>query len=248
MRRSAQVAASEQVEERLTKALADVAELRTLLAARDRQIEHLTKMLFARQSERIADDKAPKAAVGLGRVNAAATAARRRSADEECEEIAYKRKKRGATRVSKDLPRETQMLALPEAERRCSCCNEVMCKIGEEVSERLDFTPAVLKVIETRREKYACLWNGRHTRGSGCPPAPAGRLTIGRRRRSVTKGHPLGRGALKARHDRHPRQRSTRNVSTRMRHREKEISEQRPCAAAGCWMPEKYVRAGRSGS
>jgi hypothetical protein len=117
MRRSAQVAASEQVEERLTKALADVAELRTLLAARDRQIEHLTKMLFARQSERIADDKAPKAAVGLGRVNAAATAARRRSADEECEEIAYKRKKRGATRVSKDLPRETQMLALPEAER-----------------------------------------------------------------------------------------------------------------------------------
>jgi hypothetical protein len=39
-----------------------------------------------------------------------------------------------------------------------------------------------------------------------------------------------------------------RNVSTRMRHREKEISEQRPCAAAGCWMPEKYVRAGRSGS
>jgi len=60
MRRSAQVAASEQIEERLTKALADVAELRTLLAARDRQIEHLTKMLFARQSERIADDKHPK--------------------------------------------------------------------------------------------------------------------------------------------------------------------------------------------
>ena len=61
--------------------------------------------------------------------------------------VSYKRKKRGATRISKDLPREVRTIALPEADRKCPCCNEPMQKIGEECSERLDYTPAVLKVM-----------------------------------------------------------------------------------------------------
>jgi len=76
--------------------------------------------------------------------------------DDEFETITYKRKKRGATRISKDLPREVVVLDVPEAERKCPCCGEVMEEIGKEVSERIDFTPAVLKVIETVRPKYAC--------------------------------------------------------------------------------------------
>jgi transposase len=151
------VVASEPIDERLTKALADNAELRGLLAARDRQIEHLTKMLFARKSERLADDKHPQLPLVWDEPSPAPPPPHvDEAADDECEVITYQRKKRGATRVSKDLPRETHTIALPEAARRCPCCNEVMCKIGEEVSERLDYTPAVLKVIETKREKYAC--------------------------------------------------------------------------------------------
>jgi hypothetical protein len=45
-----------------------------------------------------------------------------------------------------------------------------MCKIGEEVSERLDYTPAVLKVLETRREKYACKQH--EESGVLTPPVP----------------------------------------------------------------------------
>ncbi|HEX5051115.1 MAG TPA: IS66 family transposase [Planctomycetota bacterium] len=78
------------------------------------------------------------------------------AADDECETITYTRKKRGATRISKDLPRETVVLEVPEAERKCPCCGEPMQEIGREVSERIDFVPAVAKVIETVRPKYAC--------------------------------------------------------------------------------------------
>lgn len=76
--------------------------------------------------------------------------------DEEFETITYTRKKRGATRISEDLPRERIVLDLSEDDRKCSCCGEAMQQIGEEVSERLDYTPAVVKVIETVRPKYAC--------------------------------------------------------------------------------------------
>jgi len=76
--------------------------------------------------------------------------------DDEYETITYSRKKRGATRISKDLPRETIVLEVPEAERKCPCCGDTMQEIGREVSERIDFVPAVTKVIETVRPKYAC--------------------------------------------------------------------------------------------
>ncbi|HEX6812432.1 MAG TPA: IS66 family transposase [Planctomycetota bacterium] len=76
--------------------------------------------------------------------------------DDEYETITYTRKKRGATRISKDLPRETVVLDVPEKDRLCPCCGAAMQEIGKEVSERIDFTPAVLKVIETVRPKYAC--------------------------------------------------------------------------------------------
>lgn len=48
------------------------------------------------------------------------------------------------------------MIELPEDQRRCECCGEVMPAVGEEVTEQIDFVPAVTKVIETVRIKYAC--------------------------------------------------------------------------------------------
>ena len=76
--------------------------------------------------------------------------------DEEFDTITYTRKKRGATRISKDLPREVVRLDIAEENRKCPCCGDPMEQIGEESSERLDYTPAVVKVIETVRPKYAC--------------------------------------------------------------------------------------------
>ena len=52
------------------------------------------------------------------------------------------------------LPRVEQIIE--PASRSCPCgCGE-MARIGEDVSERLDVVPAQLRVLVTRRPKYAC--------------------------------------------------------------------------------------------
>jgi transposase len=52
------------------------------------------------------------------------------------------------------LPRVEQIME-PASTRCCCGCGE-MTKIGEDVSERLDVIPAQLRVLVTRRPKYAC--------------------------------------------------------------------------------------------
>jgi len=66
-------------------------------------------------------------------------------------------KRRGKRQpLPKDLPRETLVLDLDEHDKQCSCCQHTLHKIGEDRSEKLEFTPAVLKVLEVVRPKYAC--------------------------------------------------------------------------------------------
>lgn len=54
------------------------------------------------------------------------------------------------------LPRDIVVLPLSAEERACPECGEERPIIGYESSERLDYVPATLKVVETRREKCAC--------------------------------------------------------------------------------------------
>ena len=156
----------------------DPAQLRTRIAeleARNAELEktvaHLQHLIFGRKSERLGNDKQPKLPFPEPeREEPPRPPHVDEAPDEEYEEVTYKRKKRGATRISKDLPREIKKIELLEGDRLCRCCNEVMQAIGEEVSERLEFTPAVLKVIETRRVKYAC--KKHEEAGVATPPAP----------------------------------------------------------------------------
>lgn len=62
----------------------------------------------------------------------------------------------GRRRLPRTLLRERVEYELSEAERACPQCAQTMPRIGEEVSERLEFVPATLKVIEEARAKYAC--------------------------------------------------------------------------------------------
>ena len=45
---------------------------------------------------------------------------------------------------------------LPEAEKHCGCCGRDLRLIAEETSERYEYIPASLKVIEDVRRNYAC--------------------------------------------------------------------------------------------
>ena len=62
----------------------------------------------------------------------------------------------GRQALSKDLIRERIIHDLPEAEKHCGCCGQDLRLIGEETSERYEYIPASVKVIEDVRKKYAC--------------------------------------------------------------------------------------------
>lgn len=67
----------------------------------------------------------------------------------------------GRQRLPKSLRPERRVYDLEEAKRRCLECQEKLKRIGEEVSERLEYVPASLVVIEEAGPKYTC--------PKGCP-------------------------------------------------------------------------------
>jgi len=79
--------------------------------------------------------------------------------DDEMEKVNYsRRKKKGSQRNidTSKLPRETIIHDLSPEEKMCACCDKEMQKIGEDKSEKVDYIPAQLKVIEHITPKYAC--------------------------------------------------------------------------------------------
>ncbi len=79
----------------------------------------------------------------------------------ETETITYtrnkpKKKSCGRKLDTSKLPRERIVHDIDEADKICSCCGEYLVRIGEDVSEQIEFTPSALKVIEHVTPKYAC--------------------------------------------------------------------------------------------
>lgn len=57
--------------------------------------------------------------------------------------------------LPEDLPREQLIIDIPDNDKICSC-GFILKPIGEDKSEKLDITPAQIRVIEIIRPKYAC--------------------------------------------------------------------------------------------
>lgn len=62
----------------------------------------------------------------------------------------------GRKPLPESLERRRVVFDLEKSEQHCPGCQIPLQKIGEEVSERLEFVPASLQVIEEVRPKYAC--------------------------------------------------------------------------------------------
>ncbi|HEY2857949.1 MAG TPA: IS66 family transposase [Terracidiphilus sp.] len=65
-------------------------------------------------------------------------------------------KARGRRHLPSHLKRERIVHDLPEAEKHCASCDEDLRRIGEEVSERYEYIPAQMLVMEDACQKYAC--------------------------------------------------------------------------------------------
>lgn len=78
------------------------------------------------------------------------------SAQSESETITYQRSKPKRKPLPKDLPREIVEHDLEETDKVCDCCGSELHRISEDKSEKLEFIPAQVKVIEHVRFKYSC--------------------------------------------------------------------------------------------
>ena len=114
------------------------------------QIKSLQDRLFGRKSE-----KTPKDGKQMSLFDMPEPDLPILHEDETVTIIEHTRKKRGRKPLPADLPRIDVVHELSEDDRKCDCgC--LKGKIGEEVSEQLDYIPAKVRVIRHIRYKYAC--------------------------------------------------------------------------------------------
>ena len=75
------------------------------------------------------------------------------------------RKPHGRRKLPDHLPRIRIEHDLEESERSCPCCCQVRHKIGEEITNQLEYIPSSLVVLQHARLKYAC----KNCNSGSCP-------------------------------------------------------------------------------
>lgn len=115
------------------------------------KLDELARKLFGRKSEQL--DPNQLALIDLSALGVEPTPAPEPVVEEPPTKPRRRPKRK---RPSKDIPRRRVEHALPEAERVCPCCAEVMPPIREETHEQLDYLPASFEVIEHVTFVYGC--------------------------------------------------------------------------------------------
>ena len=120
-------------------------------------VEQLLRARYGPRRERVNENQLFLFAVAL--VSAGREAPGKRDASaapEPAPRGAANRKGHGRQRLPKSLERRRVVYDLEEAKRQCPECQAELKRIGEEVSERLEYVPASLVVIQEACQKYAC--------------------------------------------------------------------------------------------
>jgi len=138
-----------------------IAELVRELDVRDRrlrqmqhQLEQLLRWRYGQKSERIDENQLFFDALATVQAELAAPPATEPSP--EAPARTPPRPGHGRKPLPKNLPRRKVVFDLTAEQQHCPHCAEALRRIGEEVSERLEFIPASLTVIEEVCGKYAC--------------------------------------------------------------------------------------------
>lgn len=158
------------------------------IARLERMLKEAIRRIYGRRSEKINPDQLEFPFIAL--VDEACQEVQAEESEngssggEEVEEPPKPRRQhRGRRPIPKDIPRKREILDVAPEDRICTGCNKEMVKIGEDVTEELDYRPASLFVREQVRPKYAC---------TDCPD---GVLTAPLPPRPIEKGRP-GPGLL----------------------------------------------------
>jgi len=120
------------------------------------QLDALCQKLFGKKSERVSADQLRLAFAQL----AEELKPREEPTEMDTGERAGRQRRRPARPTGRrplppQLPRDRVEIDVPDTDKRCAC-GTLKTRIGDAVSEKLDYVPARLRVIEMVRPKYAC--------------------------------------------------------------------------------------------
>ena len=137
----------------------DPVELKKIIARLQNQVDYLNEQFRLAQHKRFA----ASTEVAPGQEDLFNEAEQEADLDslapeepKETQDTSCGKKKPKRKPLPKDLPREEIIHDISEADKVCACCQSEMHAIGDERSERLEYTPASFKVIENIRLKYSC--------------------------------------------------------------------------------------------
>ncbi len=120
-------------------------------------VEQLLRWRYGPKRERVNENQLFLFAVALVSAGREAMAEMDSAATpKEAEGSSPPHKGHGRQRIPKTLERRRVVYDLAEQERHCPQCQGELKRIGEDVSERLEYVPASLYVIEEACQKYAC--------------------------------------------------------------------------------------------
>ena len=120
------------------------------------QLDLLCQRLFGKKSERVTPDQLRLAFAQLANEpSAASEPIEMDSGERPGPGRRHRVPPPGRRPLPPALPRERIEIDLPEADKVCTCGHR-KTQIGEAVTEKLEYVPASLRVIETVRLKYAC--------------------------------------------------------------------------------------------
>ncbi len=143
-----------------------IASLSAQLESLKQQILNLRRLHFGAKSEKLA-----------GQAELFQETAAIPTPPQDIQTITYKRRRRGRPALPKNLARERIDYDLSDAEKAEF---DAVDRIGEEVSETLEYTPAKLVVIEHARAKYVCRKDGESTiRTAFAQPSPLPKTNAG---------------------------------------------------------------------
>ena len=165
----------------LDEANATIAQLRAEIARLRSQLDLMRGQIFGRRREKIDPNQLLLFEKSLARLE---RLEKKAGGEQEPPAPTSRRKKKGGNGrkpFADHLPREEVTIELPESERCCPDCGEVMPRIGEEITERGHIVPARLIVIRYVRGKYAC----RHGHSIKSAPPPPGVIDKGKYEASV---------------------------------------------------------------
>jgi transposase len=137
-------------------------------------LAEMRRAQFGRKSERITDDQLALALEDL-ETAAAKVEAEVEKADPVVKAAAKKKRRASRTENFDHLPHD-EIVIEPES-KHCPCCSGALHVIGEDVSKRLDKIPAKVRVLVTRRPKFAC----RTCEKTGADGADAGGFPLHKR-------------------------------------------------------------------